>query len=147
MHDSELPIFYRKILVFFSVCICTNHVNKSALVPFMRVYEITLQNCCGTTDDLGNFSPPCFVFQLPWLSCTKANPPHSCLTYDMRTCCPFLDYTHNLFEQVNDCEKYKKIETFKRAIFFLCPATKSGGVLCYTLRTFECLSVRPSVSG
>ena len=24
----------------------------------------------------------------------------------------------------------------------LCPATKSGGVLCYTLRTFECLSVR-----
>ena len=34
---------------------------------------------------------------------------------------------------------------------FLCPATKSGGVLCYTLRTFECLSVRlsirPSVSG
>ena len=23
---------------------------------------------------------------------------------------------------------------------FLCPATKSGGVLCYTLRTFECLS-------
>ena len=28
---------------------------------------------------------------------------------------------------------------------FLCPATKSGGVLCYTLRTFECLSVRPSV--
>ena len=29
--------------------------------------------------------------------------------------------------------------------FFLCPATKSGGVLCYTSRTFECLSVRPSV--
>ena len=28
---------------------------------------------------------------------------------------------------------------------FLCPATKSGGVLCYTLRHFECLSVRPSV--
>ena len=28
---------------------------------------------------------------------------------------------------------------------FLCPATKSGGVLCYTLRTFECLSVRLSV--
>ena len=28
---------------------------------------------------------------------------------------------------------------------FLCPATKSGGVLCYTLRTFECPSVRPSV--
>ena len=28
---------------------------------------------------------------------------------------------------------------------FLCPATKSGRVLCYTLRTFECLSVRPSV--
>ena len=27
---------------------------------------------------------------------------------------------------------------------FLCPATKSGGVLCYTLRTFECLSVRLS---
>ena len=27
---------------------------------------------------------------------------------------------------------------------FLCPATKSGGVLCYTLRTFECPSVRPS---
>ena len=27
---------------------------------------------------------------------------------------------------------------------FLCPATKSGGVLCYTLQTFECLSVRPS---
>ena len=27
----------------------------------------------------------------------------------------------------------------------LCPATKSGGVLCYTLRTFECLSVRLSV--
>ena len=27
----------------------------------------------------------------------------------------------------------------------VCPATKSGGVLCYTLRTFECLSVRPSV--
>ena len=25
---------------------------------------------------------------------------------------------------------------------FLCPATKSGGVLCYPLRTFECLSVR-----
>ena len=30
---------------------------------------------------------------------------------------------------------------------FLCPATKSGGVLCYTLRAFECLSVRTSVSG
>ena len=29
--------------------------------------------------------------------------------------------------------------------FLLCPATKSGGVLCYTLQTFECLSVRPSV--
>ena len=28
---------------------------------------------------------------------------------------------------------------------FLCPATKSGGVLCYTLRAFECLSVRLSV--
>ena len=28
---------------------------------------------------------------------------------------------------------------------FLCPATKSAGVLCYTLRTFECLSVRLSV--
>ena len=29
---------------------------------------------------------------------------------------------------------------------FLCPATKkSGGVLCYTLRHFECLSVRLSV--
>ena len=26
----------------------------------------------------------------------------------------------------------------------LCPTTKSGGVSCYTLRTFECLSVRPS---
>ena len=26
----------------------------------------------------------------------------------------------------------------------LCPATKKGRVLCYTLRTFECLSVRPS---
>ena len=32
-----------------------------------------------------------------------------------------------------------------RGIRFLCPATKSGGVLCYTLRTFECLSVRLSV--
>ena len=31
------------------------------------------------------------------------------------------------------------------SIPFLCPATKSGGVLCYTLRTFECLSVRLSV--
>ena len=34
-------------------------------------------------------------------------------------------------------------------LHLLCPATKSGGVLCYTLRTFECLSVclsvRPSV--
>ena len=29
--------------------------------------------------------------------------------------------------------------------YFLCPATKSGGVLCYTLRTFECPPVRPSV--
>ena len=29
--------------------------------------------------------------------------------------------------------------------FLLCPATKSGGVLCYTLRTFECLSFRLSV--
>ena len=28
---------------------------------------------------------------------------------------------------------------------FLCPATESGGVLCYNLRTFECLSVRLSV--
>ena len=28
---------------------------------------------------------------------------------------------------------------------FFCPATKSGGELCYTLRTFECLSVRLSV--
>ena len=32
-------------------------------------------------------------------------------------------------------------------LLFLCTATKSGGVLCYTLRTFECLSVRPSVIG
>ena len=31
------------------------------------------------------------------------------------------------------------------SVLLLCPATKSGGVLCYTLRTFECLSVRPSV--
>ena len=31
------------------------------------------------------------------------------------------------------------------ACLFLCPATKSGGVLCYTLRTFERLSVCPSV--
>ena len=29
--------------------------------------------------------------------------------------------------------------------WFLCPATKSGGVLCYTLRTLECLSVCLSV--
>ena len=28
---------------------------------------------------------------------------------------------------------------------FLCPCTKSGGVLCYTLQTSECLSVRQSV--
>ena len=28
---------------------------------------------------------------------------------------------------------------------FLCPATKSGGILCYTLRSFECLSVGLSV--
>ena len=28
---------------------------------------------------------------------------------------------------------------------FLCPATKNGRVLCYTLRTFECLSVHLSV--
>ena len=39
---------------FFSVYICTNHVNKSALVPFMRVYEVALQNRCGTTDVFGN---------------------------------------------------------------------------------------------
>ena len=32
-----------------------------------------------------------------------------------------------------------------KSFFLLCPATKSGGVLCYTLRTFECLSVRPFV--
>ena len=38
--------------------------------------------------------------------------------------------------------QYQKTE---RSSVFLCPATKSGGVLCYTLRTFECLSVRPSV--
>ena len=111
VHDSELPVLYRKILVL-SVCICTNHVNKSALVPFMLVYDVTLQNRCGTRDDFGNFSTPHFVFQLPWLSCTKANSPHSRLTYDMRTCCPCLEYTHNIFEHVNDCEKYKKKETF-----------------------------------
>ena len=94
-------------------------MNKSTLVPFMRVYEVTLQNRCGTTYDFGNFSPPCFVFQLPWF-CTKANSPHSRLSYDMRTCCPFLIYKDNLFEHVKDCEKYKKkIEIFKRAIFFL----------------------------
>ena len=120
VHDGELPVFYRKILVFFSVCICINHVNKSALVPFMRVYEVTLQNRCGTTDDFGNFSPPCFVFQLPWLSYTKANPLHSSLSNDMRTSCPFLDYTHNLFEHVNDCEKYKKIEIFNQRFSFYC---------------------------
>ena len=34
---------------------------------------------------------------------------------------------------------------FRFSFRFLCPATKSGGVLCNTLRTFECLSVRPSV--
>ena len=119
MHDSELPVFYRKILVFFSLSICTNHVNKSALVPFMRVYEVNLQNRCCATDDFENFSSSCFVLQLPWLSCTKANRPHSRLTYDMHTCYPFLHYTHNLFEHVNDCEKYKKIEILKRAIFFL----------------------------
>ena len=113
VHDSELPVFYRKILVF-SVCISTNHVNKSTLSC------LSMQNRCGTTDDFGNFSPPCFVFQFPWLSYTKANPLHSRLTYDMRNCCPFLFYKHNLFEHVNDCEKYKKkIEIFKRAIFFL----------------------------
>ena len=28
---------------------------------------------------------------------------------------------------------------------FLCPATKSGKVLCYTIRNFQCSSVRPSV--
>ena len=33
----------------------------------------------------------------------------------------------------------------RQNFLFLCPATKSGGVLCYTLRTFECLSVRLSV--
>ena len=105
----------------FSVCICTNRVNKSAIVPGMRVYEVTLQNRCGTTDDFGNFSPPCFVFQLPWLSCTKANPSHSSFTYDMRTCWPFLDYYLNVFEHVNDCVKYKKIEIFNNERFsFYC---------------------------
>ena len=33
----------------------------------------------------------------------------------------------------------------QRGSEFLCPATKSGGVLCYTLRSFECLSIRLSV--
>ena len=34
----------------------------------------------------------------------------------------------------------------QKSTFLLCPATKSGGVLCYTLRTFECLSIRPSAN-
>ena len=38
----------------------------------------------------------------------------------------------------------KKLVAFS-AVLLLCPATKSGGVLCYTLETFECLSVRLSV--
>ena len=116
---ANCQYFIVKSSFFSSVCICTNHVNKSAPVPFMCVCEVTLQNRCGTTDDFGNFSSPCFVFQLPWLSCTKANPPHSNLKYETRTFCPFLDYTHNLFEHDNACEKYKKIVIFKRAIFFL----------------------------
>ena len=32
-----------------------------------------------------------------------------------------------------------------KVVLFLCPATKSGRVLCYTLRTFDCPSVRPSI--
>ena len=46
------------------------------------------------------------------------------------------------FLSLPSCSSWKK--NFCN-MFFLCPATKNGGVLCYTLRTFECLSVRLSV--
>ena len=40
----------------------------------------------------------------------------------------------------------KQVDGVRVPCIFLCPATKSGGgVLCYTFRTFECLSVRLSV--
>ena len=50
-------------------------------------------------------------------------------------------YAHMLEHKFLNAHKHKNIMKFS----FLCPATKSGGVLCYTLRTFECLSVRLSV--
>ena len=46
-------------------------------------------------------------------------------------------------------EKYSKTPTFSRRQHFYAPPPESGGVLCYTLRNFECpsvrLSVRPSI--
>ena len=45
----------------------------------------------------------------------------------------------------NESTKKKTKSDISQFTEFLCPATKSGGVLCYTLRTFECLSVRLSV--
>ena len=51
-------------------------------------------------------------------------------------------------KMVQNMVMYPHISTWALNIFlamFLCPTTKSGGVLCYTLRTFECLSVRLSV--
>ena len=45
-------------------------------------------------------------------------------------------------------ELYHEITYFMpyAIFFFYAPPPESGGVLCYTLRNFECPSVRPSVS-
>ena len=61
---------------------------------------------------------------------------------------PFLDFHLSIIDGFVSSKIYDKKDYFNFDIVnfpFLCPATKSGGVLCYTLRTFECLSVRLSV--
>ena len=48
----------------------------------------------------------------------------------------------------NSWKNFRKQERFssKGRCHFYAPPPESGGVLCYTLRNFECPSVRPSVS-
>ena len=45
--------------------------------------------------------------------------------------------------QIEPHHSHLKVGIYNKGTI-LCPATKSGRVLCYTLQTFECLSVRPS---
>ena len=65
-------------------------------------------------------------------------------------CCCLTVTAHNTLKQeLSGTKAHEQTSVEEKSVInhhiFMPRHKKSGGVLCYTLRTFECLSVRPSV--